>query len=224
MATLSCASGEITNFENIQIELEYRADRLDVRILLLDRNRKPLILSESILTPQIGVSVLSESEFTTNAKIYSVRRDALLFRADAQSQSDLDVRVIPDELRQAFENNGFPLSQRVIVSIQKQGSEWLIVDRENQRMGFVRREEDELNIYQGVESAEVYDGRIRDLHWATQGGTNARMLRGEIRHRQIREDPQRNTEIGSITLTIQTDKQGPFSDTLHGTRIYRNAP
>jgi hypothetical protein len=150
IAILGCDTGEIQNFAAIQIESDFRIDRLKLRIFLLDRNRRSLILSESILTPQIGLSLVSESEFITNAKIYSMR--------------------------------------------------------------------------QGVKSAKVYDARLRNLRWGGISGTHARVLFAEIPLPLISQDPQRDTEIGIITITVETDKQGPFSDTLENTRVYRTAP
>ncbi len=150
IAILGCSTGEIQNFAAIKVESDFRTNRLDFRILLLNNKGNPLILSESILTPQIGVSLLPESKFTTNAKIYSMR--------------------------------------------------------------------------QGVKSAKVYDGRLIDLSWGVIGGTHKRILFAEIPHALISEDPQRDTEMGIVTVTIQTDKQGPFSDTVENTRIYGRAP
>ena len=150
IAIFGCSSGEIQNFAGIRVESDFRIDRLDLRIFLVDENGKSLILDESILTPQIGVSLLPESRFTTNAKIYSMR--------------------------------------------------------------------------QGVKSTEVYDDRLRDLHWGAISGIRARLLFAEIPHALIVKDPERDTEMGMITVMVQTDKQGPFSDTLENTRIYTNAP
>ena len=145
-----CSSGEIDNFANIRVESDYRVERLDLRIQLLNKNRNPLYWNESILTPEIGVSVLSESKFVTNAKIYSMR--------------------------------------------------------------------------QGVKHVKVYDGRLIDLQWGWISGTNVRLLFAEIPHALIQDDPERDTEMGSIKVTLETDKQGPFSYTLENTRIYRSAP
>ena len=145
-----CSSGEIENFANIRIESEYRSKRLEIQIILLDENRNSLVWTGSILTPQIGVSIVSESKFITNAKIYSMR--------------------------------------------------------------------------EGVKGEKVYDGELFVLRWGTLAGTNVRLLRSEIPHSLIREDSQRDTELGIITVTVKTDKQGPFSDTLEKTQIYRGVP
>jgi len=151
VAMLGCSTGEIDNFENIRVESDYRLDRLELQIVLLNENGNPLYWSKSILTPQIGVSVLSESKFKTNAKIYSMRN--------------------------------------------------------------------------GVKHTKVYDGRLIDLRWSSLPEANIRLFRAEIPHGLISEDPQRDTEMGIITVTLETDKQGPFSDTLENTRIYsRSVP
>ena len=149
-AIFGCSSGEIQNFENIRIESDYRLGYLDIRIILLDRNRNALIWSESILTPGVGVNAISESKFITDATIYSMR--------------------------------------------------------------------------QGTKSEKVYDGQLFDLRWGSLGRSNIRLLRSEIPRPLILEDPQRDTEMGIITVTVETDKQGPFSHTLEDTRIYTGLP
>lgn len=73
IALLACGSGEIQNFEGIQVITDPRVDRIDIRIYLLDRNGIPLIWNQSILSPSVGVSTISEAEFITNAKVYSMR-------------------------------------------------------------------------------------------------------------------------------------------------------
>ena len=71
--TLSCGSGVIQNFEGIRVHSDPRVDRIDLRIYLVDRNGIPLIWNQSILSPSVGVSTVSEADFTTNAKVYSMR-------------------------------------------------------------------------------------------------------------------------------------------------------
>ena len=75
----------------------------------------------------------------------------------------------------------------------------------------------------GAKSKKVYDGRLIRLEWGAVGG-NRRVLFAEIPHRLIEEDEQRDTEMGVIIVTLQTDKQGPFKDTLEKARIYSQAP
>ena len=75
----------------------------------------------------------------------------------------------------------------------------------------------------GTKNKKVYDGRFIDLRWGALGG-NRRVLFAEIPHRLIEEDEQRDTRMGVIIVTLQTDKQGPFKDTLEKAQIYGRAP
>ena len=145
--TLSCGSGVIQNFEGIQIQSDPRVDRIDLRIYLVDRNGIPLIWNQSILSPSVGVSTVSEADFTTNAKVYSMRN--------------------------------------------------------------------------GKQHKKVYDGRLLDLRWSQELNRLDRLMTGEIPRGFIEEDPERDTPLGVIIVEIQTEKQGPFSDTLERTAIYK---
>ena len=145
--TLSCGSGVIQNFEGIQIQSDPRVDRIDLRIYLVDRNGIPLIWNQSILSPSVGVSTVSEADFTTNAKVYSMRN--------------------------------------------------------------------------GKQHKKVYDGRLLDLRWSQELNRLDRLMTAEIPRAFIEEDPERDTPLGVIIVEIQTEKQGPFSDTLERTAIYK---
>ena len=46
-------------------------------------------------------------------------------------------------------------------------------------------------------------------------------MTAEIPRGFIDDDPERDTHLGVITVEIQTEKQGPFSDTLERTAIYK---
>ena len=76
------------------------------------------------------------------------------------------------------------------------------------------------SLREGARSKKVYDGRLIGLQWGAVGG-NRRVLFADLPHRLIEEDEQRDTERGVIIVTLQTEKQGPFTDTLEDTRIYR---
>lgn len=80
-----------------------------------------------------GVKVVRrEGTFpTTPDDGYSVvERNAFLFATDLSIISDLDSRVIPSTLYQQFLNKQIILSNNATVSIEIQGSKWLISDRE----------------------------------------------------------------------------------------------
>ena len=146
-AMLSCGSGVIQNFEGIRLQSDPRVDRIDLRIYLVDRNGIPLIWNQSILSPNVGVSTVSEADFTTNVKVYSIRN--------------------------------------------------------------------------GKQHKKVYDGRLIDLRWSQELNRLDRLMTAEIPRSFIEEDPERDTHLGVIVVEIQTDKQGPFSDTLERTAIYK---
>ena len=149
VAVVGCGAGEIQNFQAIEIESVSRLGRIDVRIYLTDDRGNRLLWDPSILTPQIGVSAISESEFTTNAKIYSIRG--------------------------------------------------------------------------GMQGIKVYDGRLFDLRWSRDPGSPYRLLRGEVPHKLIKRDEERDSKMGILTITVRTEKQGPFTDTLNETQIYSSA-
>ena len=147
IALLACGSGEIQNFEDIQIFAYPRTGRIDIKIYLLDRNGIPLIWNQSILSPSVGVSTISEADFTTNVKVYSMRN--------------------------------------------------------------------------GEKHQKVYDGRLVDVRWSQEPNSFERLLTAEIPRSFIEEDPERDTHLGVITVEVKTEKQGPFTDTLEKTDIYK---
>ena len=146
VALFGCDSGRIQNFEGIEVDSVSRLGRLDIRIYLTNDRGNRLLWDPSVLTPQIGVSAISESEFTTNVRIYSIRG--------------------------------------------------------------------------GMQGIKIYDGRLLDLRWSRDAGSPYRLLRGEVPHSFISKDDERDTNNGNLTVTVRTDKQGPFMDTLNETQIY----
>lgn len=148
LTLLGCGTGEIQNFEGIQALSEPRLDRLDIIIYLTDKHGIPLIWNQSILSPSVGVSTISEAEFITNAEVYSLRN--------------------------------------------------------------------------GKQHQKVYDGRLYDVRWSQEPNSLDRLLSAEIPRRLIDDDPERDTNLGIIIIEVKTDKQGPFTDTLDRTAIYRN--
>ena len=73
--------------------------------------------------------------------------EMLLFDVELKYQTDLNHGTLPDELRQAFKRNNVALSRNVKVSIETDDREWLIVDKDDDRIYTVRRDEDRLKIY-----------------------------------------------------------------------------
>ncbi len=147
LTLLACGTGEIQNFEGISIISESRIDRINITVYLTDKHGVPLIWNQSILSPSVGVSTISDADFITHAKIYSMR-------------------------------NG-----------------------EKHRL--------------------VYDERLVDVRWGQEPNSLNRILKAEIPRALIDEDPDRDTRNGVITVEVKTEKQGPFTDTVEETAIYR---
>ncbi len=82
------------------------------------------------------------------------KSDRQLFRVGLKFQSDLDKNNISGDLRREFKNKEFPLSLNTALSIEKEGSSWLITDRDNSQMYMVRKEADKLNIYSSYSEAQ----------------------------------------------------------------------
>jgi putative peptide zinc metalloprotease protein len=68
-----------------------------------------------------------------------------LFSIELEFESDLDNRIISKELRGEFEEAQILLSEHVTVSVEQQGSAWMIRDDWNEY--FVRKEEGRLNVH-----------------------------------------------------------------------------
>ena len=88
--------------------------------------------------------------------------------------------------------------------------------------GFVVPEEDfdtHLVAYSD-ENHNVYDGRLAYLRWNAGVPNTPRMLLGYIPTRLIKEDAERETETGTIELTLITPKQGNFSARIENVKIY----
>jgi hypothetical protein len=78
---------------------------------------------------------------------------SLLFSAKLDFQSDLDKGTIPEELKQKFEENKTPLSQRATVSVEQAGTKWLITNRSKKYS--IRKEGSRLNIYDTTANAGI---------------------------------------------------------------------
>ena len=83
----------------------------------------------------------------------------LLFNIELKYQTHLNSENISAELRQEFKKNKIPLSQNVILSMQKKDNEWWIDDKDNKRMYIVRKEarkeEGKLNIYEPLNAQSI---------------------------------------------------------------------
>lgn len=69
-----------------------------------------------------------------------------LFSINATSQSELDSKHLPEDVRQAFGKNKISLSQNPTVLVEQESSRWRIGDRGNQIFR-IKKEEGKLNVY-----------------------------------------------------------------------------
>ena len=76
------------------------------------------------------------------------------------------------------------------------------------------------SLQNGEKHKQVFSGQLYNLRWSRIIGTDTRILAGEIPHVMIDEDRERDTQRGILTVTVRTEKQGPFTDTLTRVRIY----
>lgn len=78
---------------------------------------------------------------------------SFLFRTKLDFQSDLDKGIISEELKQKFEENKTPLSNRATVSVEKAGIRWLIANRSKKYS--IRKEKGWLKIYDTTANAGI---------------------------------------------------------------------
>lgn len=80
------------------------------------------------------------------------KRKKLLFTIEPHFQNELEYRnAVSPELRQAFEKNGVGLSRNITVEIQTPESDWVIIDQQSKQKFSVRKEENQLNVYNAKE-------------------------------------------------------------------------
>jgi hypothetical protein len=78
---------------------------------------------------------------------------SLLFSAKLDFQTDLDKGTIPEEMMQQFEENKATLSQRATVSVEQEGTKWLITNRLKKYS--IRKEGSRLKIYDTTANAGI---------------------------------------------------------------------
>jgi hypothetical protein len=86
------------------------------------------------------------AELRTGVPAFLGFGEKLLFSTKLEFQSELDSKSISQDLRQEFENSGISLSQDVTLSIEKEGSRWLITDKGNKQTYLIRKEREKLSV------------------------------------------------------------------------------
>lgn len=111
----------------------------------------------------LALSLLRSGVPSVIATQWEVSDENFLFSLELSFQSDLDNGKISKNLRKEFEKRGITLSRKVILSIQEKGHKWLITDQDNQQTYTVRKEENELGIYESHSRLEVVEGFYQKL-------------------------------------------------------------
>jgi len=84
-------------------------------------------------------------------------QDAFLFSAPERLQSELDVQSLSLVLRQKFTDEGLPLSDEAVVSVETPGLEWQIKDGLQRYL--IKKSEQSLNVFGGLSS--IVDQNLR---------------------------------------------------------------
>ncbi|MCZ6678534.1 MAG: HAMP domain-containing protein [Candidatus Poribacteria bacterium] len=93
-----------------------------------------------------------------------VENGVLLFRTNLAFQGELDSRGgIPKDLRKVFRKNGVPLSRDATVSIETETRNWVITDKKKKKTYVIRRDEEQLNIYEDALIGEPLTQRESEL-------------------------------------------------------------
>ncbi len=140
---------------------------------------KTFFLDSGFESPKLGLIAKSVSPYETNATEYLDRiyindvEVALLncffkepslplFNIDTKLEDDLNKGIVPEELKNIFKNNGFPLSNEALIIPWKENENtWTISDPSSSQKFTISKEGENLNVYppayspQPSESAEV---------------------------------------------------------------------
>ncbi len=103
--------------------------------------------------------LISKSEYAKGRVIQLLESNAgFLFSVESKYTSDLDNRVISEDLRHAFENHGISLSPNLTVSIKKwKDKKWLITDKDEEVAYSVGKDGDGLNIYHATTEHQILE-------------------------------------------------------------------
>jgi hypothetical protein len=127
-----------------------------------------------------------------------------LFSIELEFESDLDNRIISKELRGEFEEAQISLSEHVTVSVEQQGSAWMIRDDWNEY--FVKKEEGRLDIHiEQMQARKQVEIRVK--------GQPKLLLTGEIEKispagQELLPSEALGYAVGGSVPTASQDPQG----------------
>ncbi len=121
-------------------------------------------------------------------------------RPELQNQLDSGEPISADSL-QKLRTDGLALSENIAISTSKQGSEWLVSDDEDQKTYVIRKEGDQLNVYDGtIEGFKTWQANTFTID-ATDLQQPLNMTQSELREHLLKLlrgfYEQREAEMGS---------------------------
>ena len=155
-------------------ELTFDAIKIQPLLPVTVRKVYTRITVDGVLDDSVWAAATKLSNFVT---LQGDNRPTLLFSLDLNLQSGLDDGKISQALRDAFDENGFSLSQDVTLSIREKGHRWGISDKTNNRTYIVKKEGAELNIHHptnGLTAMLAHDGEY--LYAAARIEADARLV------------------------------------------------
>ena len=111
-------------------------------------------INRTILVIIITLLMLGGFAFLSTVTVNSITGQIwklLPLSVDVDVEDDLDRGEIPAALRQKFVEGGITLSQNATIAVEETGNRWKLTDTANHRTYDVRKEEDQLKVYETLE-------------------------------------------------------------------------
>lgn len=116
-------------------------------------------------TEREGTVVADIRIHSSEGIVLEARRDAFLFSAPERFQSELDVQSLSPILRQKFTDEGFPLSDEAVVSVETPGVVWQIKDSLQRYL--LKKSKQSLYVFGGLSSIVDQNLRGEIVHYYT---------------------------------------------------------
>ena len=108
-------------------------------------------INRTVLVIVITLLMLSGFAFLSTVTVSSITGQIwklLPVTVELDSEDELDRGEIPEALRQKFVEGGIALSQNALIAVEETGNRWKLTDTENHRTYDLRKEENQLKVYE----------------------------------------------------------------------------
>ena len=108
-------------------------------------------INRTLLVIIITLLMLSGLAFLSTVTVTSITGQIwklLPLTVESDFEDDLDRGEIPESLRQKFVEGGVTLSQNATIAVEETGNRWKLTDTENHRTYDIRKEENQLKVYE----------------------------------------------------------------------------